>query len=101
MDSILYRKCKLQGEAKVSAADLKKARPDLNARINWALKHEKKVYRWAKERFELLLSRLGPAFDSLLQEYKARLKIFNEEYLNKTSTNRKRWVKTPHGVGYC
>ncbi|GBG33096.1 Hypothetical Protein FCC1311_093202 [Hondaea fermentalgiana] len=94
LDTMLYEKCKDQGKVKISQRDLVGEHQWALDKINLITTEERKVYEFAKQRFEGFLAELGPGFKGIVKIFKDKLAAFHA--MKKAERNGSpRWLPHP------
>ncbi|GBG30121.1 Galactose-3-O-sulfotransferase 3 [Hondaea fermentalgiana] len=90
IDTMIYEKCKDQGEAKISPRDLVGEHAWALEKIKRLTKNMNGVYEHAKSKFESFVGKLGPEFPKLVAIFKERVRAF-QEHVRASKKNPKRW----------
>ncbi|GBG27773.1 Hypothetical Protein FCC1311_039962 [Hondaea fermentalgiana] len=90
IDTMIYEKCKDEGEAKISSRDLVGEHAWALEKIKRLTKNANVVYEHAKTKFESFVGKLGPEFPKLVAIFKERVRVF-QEHVRASRENPKRW----------
>lgn len=94
LDTMIYEKCKEEGNVKVSPKHLVGEHAWALDKIKVCSKNQDVIYKHARDMFEAYIARLGPEFTELVNIFKARVKSFQDN-IKASRTNKLKWRYHP------